>query len=277
MQFKDKLKALRREYNYTQEELAEALDVSRQAITKWESGEGTPDIDNLKAISRLFNTTIDELVKEEKEVKISERRFKAVKELAIDHTKHFDIKLSPAEELNILPATEEKVGVELVSASEEKLSDLVRIKFDNRYDRLDINIKAKRAGRDLTVNLYLPEKYIDEIELSADLRSLNISNLDVQKLEYDGKLKNMNVTGSRGKIVLNTAKSDVEAKYDVFDGVLEMNLLHSTARVEIPAGTKYQTINKGFKNSFVDAANTKDAENIIELNGAASKLIVVEK
>ena len=54
-------------------------------------------------------------------------------------------------------------------------------------------------------------------------------------------------------------------------------MLHSTARVEIPAGTKYQAVNKGFKNTFVDAVNTKDAANIIELNGAASKLIVVEK
>ena len=277
MEFKDKFKTLRKEYNYTQEELAEELDVSRQAITKWESGEGIPDVENLKTISRLFNTTIDELVKEEKAVKFSERRYRAVKELAIDHAKHFDIKLAPAEELNLIPADEEKVKVELISASEEKVAELAHIKFDNRFDRLDINVKSKRAGRDLTVNLYLPEKYIDEIELAAELRSLNVTNLDVQKLEYDGKLKNLNVAGSKGKIVLNTSKSDVEAKYDAFDGILEVNMLHSTARVEIPAGTKYQAINKGFKNAFVDATNTEDAENIIELNGAGSKLIVIEK
>ena len=277
MNFNEKFKALRKEYNYTQEELAEELNVSRQAITKWESGEGIPDVENLKTISRLFNTTIDELVKEEKAVKFSERRYKTMKELSIDHTKHFDIKLAPAEELSIVPSGDEKVRVELISASVEKLSEVARIKFDNRYDRLDINVKSKRAGRDLSVNLYLPEKYIEEIELNAELRSLNVTNLDVNKLEYDGKLKFLNVVGSKGKIVLNTSKSDVEAKYDAFNGILEVNMLHSTARVEIPAGTKYQAVNKGFKNTFVDAVNTKDAENIIELNGAASKLIVVEK
>ena len=277
MNFNEKFKALRKEYNYTQEELAEELNVSHQAITKWESGEGIPDVENLKTISRLFNTTIDELVKEERAVKFGERRYKTMKELAIDHTKHFDIKLAPAEELSIVPSGDEKVRVELISASVEKLSEVAKIKFDNRYDRLDINVKSKRAGRDLSVNLYLPEKYIEEIELNAELRSLNVTNLDVNKLEYDGKLKYLNVAGSKGKIVLNTSKSDVEAKYDAFNGILEVNMLHSTARVEIPAGTKYQAVNKGFKNTFVDAVNTKDAENIIELNGAASKLIVVEK
>ena len=99
----------------------------------------------------------------------------------------------------------------------------------------------------------------------------------MQKLEYDGKLKYLNVSGSKGKIILNATKSDLEVKYDKFDGVLEVNTIHSTARVEIPAGTKYQSINKGFKNTFIDAVNTEDSANIIELNGAASKLIVIEK
>ena len=43
MKFYEKLKMLRKGNNYTQEELAEKLNVSRQAITKWESGEGTPE------------------------------------------------------------------------------------------------------------------------------------------------------------------------------------------------------------------------------------------
>lgn len=277
MQFKDKFKALRKEYNYTQEELAEELNVSRQAITKWESGEGIPDVENLKEISKLFNTTMDELVKEEKDVKSGDRRFRAVRELDIDHGKHFDIKLAPAEELNIVPAVDEKVKVELLSSEKENVSELVKVKFDDLYNRLDINIKSKRAGEDIIINLYLPEKYIDEIELNAKLKTLNISDLDVQKLEYDGKLKYLNVSGSKGKFIFNATRSDLEAKFDKFDGTLEVNTIHSTARVEIPAGTKYQAINKGFKNTFIDAINTENATNIIELNGAASKLIVIEK
>ena len=54
----DKIRTLRKAIGLTQEELAEKLNVSRQAITKWETGAGTPDIDNINAIAKLFGVTI---------------------------------------------------------------------------------------------------------------------------------------------------------------------------------------------------------------------------
>lgn len=62
MEFNEKLKELRKGRELTQEELAEALFVSRTAISKWESGRGYPGIDSLKEISRYFNVTIDDLI-----------------------------------------------------------------------------------------------------------------------------------------------------------------------------------------------------------------------
>ena len=73
MLFNEKLKMLRKGSKMTQEQLAEKLNVSRQAITKWETGDGVPDIENLKQISKVFNITIDELVKEEKNVQSNEK------------------------------------------------------------------------------------------------------------------------------------------------------------------------------------------------------------
>ena len=66
MLFAEKLKALRKQKGISQEGLAEKLYVSRQAITKWESGNGIPDIENLIAISALFNESLDSLLSEEK-------------------------------------------------------------------------------------------------------------------------------------------------------------------------------------------------------------------
>ena len=107
MLFNEKLKMLRKEKNLTQEELAEKLNVSRQAITKWESGDGTPDIENLKQVSVLFNTSIDELVKEEKKITTKiEEKYTYIEELEIEHTKHFDIHISKIYELNIIPNDE---------------------------------------------------------------------------------------------------------------------------------------------------------------------------
>ena len=56
----------------TQEELAEALFVSRTAISKWESGRGYPSIDSLKEISRYFGVTIDELICADEMVSVAE-------------------------------------------------------------------------------------------------------------------------------------------------------------------------------------------------------------
>ncbi|MDE8735267.1 helix-turn-helix transcriptional regulator, partial [Eubacteriales bacterium DFI.9.88] len=72
MTFAEKLKSLRTKNGYSQEELAEALNVSRQAITKWESGKGMPDIQNLIAISDLFDVTLDSLMREEEELETSD-------------------------------------------------------------------------------------------------------------------------------------------------------------------------------------------------------------
>lgn len=64
MIFSEKLVLIRKNKGYSQEELAEALDVSRQAIAKWESGQSYPEINNLIALSSLFNVTVDYLVKD---------------------------------------------------------------------------------------------------------------------------------------------------------------------------------------------------------------------
>lgn len=61
MTLQDKLYKLRREKGYSQEELAEKLDVSRQAVSKWERGESSPDINNIIAIAKLYDISVDEL------------------------------------------------------------------------------------------------------------------------------------------------------------------------------------------------------------------------
>lgn len=72
MEFSEKLLALRKQKGWTQEELAEALYVSRTAISKWESGRGYPSIDSLKAISKLFLVSIDELLSNEELIIVAE-------------------------------------------------------------------------------------------------------------------------------------------------------------------------------------------------------------
>ncbi len=63
MNFSEKLLTLRKANELTQEQLAEKLDVSRQSISKWESGQATPELDKIVALSAIFNVTTDYLLK----------------------------------------------------------------------------------------------------------------------------------------------------------------------------------------------------------------------
>ena len=65
MTLADKLKEARKNAGLTQTELAEKLCVSRQAITKWETGKGIPDVENLRLISKVLNVSIDFLLDDE--------------------------------------------------------------------------------------------------------------------------------------------------------------------------------------------------------------------
>ena len=76
MEFNEKLQELRKQKGLTQEELAEALFVSRTAISKWESGRGYPNIDSLKAIAKFFGLTIDELLSSNELLEIAEENTK---------------------------------------------------------------------------------------------------------------------------------------------------------------------------------------------------------
>lgn len=67
MKFQNKLQKLRKNSKTSQEELAEMVGVSRQAVAKWESGQAYPDIENLIRLSEIFKITIDHMVREEDE------------------------------------------------------------------------------------------------------------------------------------------------------------------------------------------------------------------
>ena len=62
MDFGEKLKALRTERGLTQEQLAARLYVSRTAVSKWETGGGSPNLDSLQVVARLFDVSVDDLL-----------------------------------------------------------------------------------------------------------------------------------------------------------------------------------------------------------------------
>lgn len=76
MEFNEKLQQLRKQKGLTQEELSEALYVSRTAVSKWESGRGFPNIESLKAISKYFSVSLDDLLSGDEILAIAEKDHK---------------------------------------------------------------------------------------------------------------------------------------------------------------------------------------------------------
>lgn len=77
MDFNKKLQELRKQKGMTQEELAEALFVSRAAISKWESGRGYPSIDSLQAIAKYFSVSVDQLLSTDEALELGKEEGKA--------------------------------------------------------------------------------------------------------------------------------------------------------------------------------------------------------
>lgn len=84
MEFHKKLQELRKQKNLTQEDLAASLFVSRTAVSKWESGRGYPNIESLKAISKFYSVSIDELLSGNELISIAEEDSRTMKSHSLD-------------------------------------------------------------------------------------------------------------------------------------------------------------------------------------------------
>lgn len=82
MNLEKKLAKLRKEAGMSQAELAEKLEVSRQAVSRWESGDSKPSIENLRALCNLHNIQLDLLLDESKETSLNRA---VLKETVEDH------------------------------------------------------------------------------------------------------------------------------------------------------------------------------------------------
>lgn len=62
MTFSERLKSLMKQYDYTQAELAEMLNITQQTVSRWVNGKFQPDIDQLIALGKIFNTSVDDIL-----------------------------------------------------------------------------------------------------------------------------------------------------------------------------------------------------------------------
>lgn len=126
MKFSEKIVRLRKIRGITQDELASAVGVSRQAVYKWECGQSYPEVMKLVEIKALFGISIDDLLDESYEIALPERkkrkRIKKARVMAIEREVEEELGANPVEEV------EEEITVVEVDATPaiEDSEDIIR-------------------------------------------------------------------------------------------------------------------------------------------------------
>lgn len=286
--FEDQIKHYRKQAGLSQEKMAEKIGVSRQAITKWENGTGTPDISNLMAIANIFQISIDELLSNEKtESKKSDYIYESRTEYDIDGKKDFDIKLGGAYKVDLKAYNGEKIVVELFSNVYKNIQSDYKVKIDDIRHNIDIELARLNgvseaiAKESLVVNINIPTKYIGRVEISVNAASLTVTDIENENIEINGKLSEVILDGNKSEIEIDS-NLDMQINVTSHEGAIEINQLSATSRLIIPENFCFRSAKKGIANTIyyekygekVESFSNDESDNYIELNGIKSELVI---
>ncbi|WP_105203815.1 helix-turn-helix domain-containing protein [Neobittarella massiliensis] len=289
----EKIKALRKQAKLSQEGLADRLHVSRQAVTKWETGGGVPDIENLRAIAQLFAVSVDELLGNSTPPAESKTaRFESITEYDIDRLKSYDITIAGAKQTELSSYSGEKIRVRLYSEQLPDIQKLLKVKIDDVKQRIDIDVRRfgdlteSRAKEVLGLSIQFPLHYVKDIELSGNTEQLVVKGLCADRLEYSGSAGQVVLEPGVGHVELNCNR-DMQIQCRSLSGRLDINQLSASSKLSLPAKTPFIAVVKGIRNRVfyqLDGQPTADfslsgeaaqnCENIVELNGIKSELII---
>ena len=286
--FEDQIKHYRKQAGLSQEKMAEKIGVSRQAITKWENGTGTPDISNLMAIANLFQISIDELLSNGKtESKKTEYIYESRTEYDIDGKKDFDIKLGGGYKVDLKAYNGEKIIVELFSNVYKNIQSDYKVKIDDIRHNIDIELARLNgvseaiAKESLVVNINIPTQYIGRVEISVNAGTLTVNDIENENIEINGKISEVALKGNKSEIEIDS-NLDMQINVTSHEGAIEINQLSATSRLIIPENFCFRSAKKGIANTIyyekygkkVESFSNDESDNYIELNGIKSELVI---
>lgn len=282
MNFSEKLKDIRKSEGLSQEQLAEKIGVSRQAITKWETGKGLPDIENMVILAEIFKTTLDELILDTSQKPEPQKPvYESETVYDIDCEKHFDMAIGSVGAMLLTSGTDEKLHVKLLSETLSDLSSLFKIRLDEKKNKLDVNClnksKLSRYASEeaLQVEITLPKKYTDHCEVDASVKSLKIQDLHLNRLEYDGDAESVEIIESSGSLEF-TGKTDYDIQVDRITGHLDVNQWKARSRVLVKDIQNLKVLNKGRRCQVFCSPEllTAESANELSISGIFSEMTV---
>ena len=288
MTFAEKLKSIRKQAGMSQEQLAEKLSVSRQAVTKWETDAGIPDIENIMAISALFDISIDELLSNERGAKKpTDYLYESITEYDIDEPKRYDMKFGGAKQFQLSGYEGEKIRVRLASNTFPTLQNDFKVKIDDIRKRIDVDVNRKNGVSETTAKeavsifVQIPSPYVGKIECAVNAETVEIRSLECDSIELDVKTPYIALADVSGTVEVN-CNLDMEIVCRSLNGEIAINQVSATSKIHVPEDTVFTAVTKGIGTSIsyekdgrqTERFDTPDAENIIELNGIKSELVI---
>ena len=288
MTLAEKLKAIRRQAGMSQEQFGEKLGVSRQAVTKWETDAGIPDIGNIMAISALFDISIDELLSDEKKAKKpTDYLFESITEYDIDEPKRYDMKFGGAKNFVLSGSRSEKLRVRLASNTLSTLQSDFKVKIDDVRKRIDVEVNRRNgvseatAKENIDIFVFLPSPYIGKIEAAVNAESVEVRSLECDGIELVVKTPNVALEDVSGTVEIN-CNLDMNVVCRTLKGEVDINQTSATSKIHIPENTVFTAVARGIGTSIsyekdgrqTERFDTPDAENVIELNGVKSELVI---
>ena len=288
MTFAEKLKSIRKQAGMSQEQLAEKLSVSRQAVTKWETDAGIPDIENIMAISALFDISIDELLSNERGAKKpTDYLYESITEYDIDEPKRYDMKFGGAKQFQLSGYEGEKIRVRLASNTFSTLQNDFKVKIDDIRKRIDVDVNRKNGVSETTAKeavsifVQIPSHYVGKIECAVNAETVEIRSLECDSIELDVKTPYIALADVSGTVEVN-CNLDMEIVCRSLNGEIAINQVSATSKIHVPEDTVFTAVTKGIGTSIsyekdgrqTERFDTPDAENIIELNGIKSELVI---
>lgn len=279
------IKNYRKQTGMSQEKMAEKIGVSRQAITKWETDAGIPDIENLIAIAKLFKISVDELLFNER--KQSEYIYESRTEYDIDSRKDYDVNLGSVHSVMLKAWDGEKIIVSLLSNILDRLQSDYKIKIDDKKNTIDLDVQRLNdatetdAKKNLMIQVLIPHKYMGKIEVVVNAKKLNIFNIENERIEINGKVNEVTLEGNKSKIEIDS-NADMQINLVSHKGAIELNQLSAVSKMIIPSDYYFRTMRKGiathvyyeYQGKRTEDYSHPEADNYIEFNGMKSELII---
>ena len=161
----NRLQKLRKENGYSQEELADKLGISRQAVSKWERAESSPDTDNLIVLARLYHISLDDLLNDTDEKEKENSEIEAIteskEEIKNEVSEDLDKKDIDKEEDNDMKKDENEINRNSIASFLEKSKDI-----KNEEDTY-LTYRVYIVKEEDTVNSIKDKYNVSEEELSS--------------------------------------------------------------------------------------------------------------